>query len=76
MRKLAVIGASWGGAAAVTELLGQLNPSCQASLVVALHRAPSTSDNVLLASLQRTSALPVEEAEDKTPLSPGRASSA
>lgn len=73
--EIAVIGGSWGGAAAVSALLSHLTPACRLQVVVALHRgaaAPSETQDVLVNALQRHSALPVAEAEDKTELQEGR----
>ena len=68
---LVVVGGSWGGTAAVSTLLGRLTDACRAAIVIALHRAPTTDDKVLVGSLQRHSVLPVVEAEDKLPLAAG-----
>jgi two-component system, chemotaxis family, protein-glutamate methylesterase/glutaminase len=73
--EIAVIGGSWGGSAAVSALLSHLTPACKLPVVVALHRgaaAPSATQDVLVNTLQRHSALPVVEAEDKTELQEGR----
>ena len=72
--ELAVVGGSWGGSAALSSLLSHLTPACQLPVVVALHRSPASSpmtQDVLVDALQRHSALPVIEAEDKTQLAAG-----
>ena len=73
--QIAVIGGSWGGSAAVSDLLSHLTAACKLPVVVALHRgigSTSATHDVLVNSLQRRSALPVVEAEDKTELEGGR----
>jgi two-component system chemotaxis response regulator CheB len=71
--ELAVVGASWGGSAAVSLLLSHLTDACRLPVVVALHRGVSAStEDVLVNSLQRHCVLPVVEAEDKTLLTPGQ----
>ena len=72
--EIAVVGGSWGGSAAVSDLLSHLTPACRLSVVVALHRGvtqSSATQDVLVNSLQRHSRLPVVEAEDKTELEAG-----
>ncbi|HEX7169098.1 MAG TPA: chemotaxis protein CheB [Acidimicrobiales bacterium] len=68
---LAVIGASWGGMAAVGALLEPLGETISIPLAVALHRSPTTRDDALVRSLARRCKLPVVEADDKTALEPG-----
>lgn len=67
--KLAAIGCSWGGLAALTTVLGGLPEEIDAALVVAQHRAEEES--LLEALLQERSALPLHEADDKDELRPG-----
>jgi two-component system chemotaxis response regulator CheB len=67
--KLAAIGCSWGGLAALTTLLGGLPEEIDAALVVAQHRAEEES--LLEALLQERSTLPLHEADDKDELQPG-----
>jgi two-component system, chemotaxis family, protein-glutamate methylesterase/glutaminase len=67
---LVVVGGSWGGMRAVEELLDGLGDEVPAAIVVALHRGP-TDDPRLARLLQRHTALPVREAEDKDALRPG-----
>ena len=68
---LVVVGGSWGGMRAVEALLHGLGDDAPAAIVVALHRGP-TDDPRLARLLQRHTALPVREAEDKDELRPGR----
>src|SRR4051812_28506960 len=66
--ELVIIGASWGGLQAVSELLRGLPADFPAPLLVVLHRAED-SDEMLPQILDRVAALPVREVEDKQPLS-------
>ena len=70
VRRLAVVGGSWGGITASQVILRDLDLPDDAALVLVLHRQPVRS--ALAEVLSRASAYPVEEAEDKTPLRPGR----
>jgi two-component system chemotaxis response regulator CheB len=70
--KLVVIGASWGGLQALTNLLAGLRPDLGCAIVIAQHRSAKGDDGGLTHALAKVSALPVEEAEDKTPIEPGR----
>jgi len=65
-----VIGASWGGLRAVGAVLEGLGDESPAAIVVAQHRGPSSGER-LVQLLQRQTALPVREAEDKDELVPG-----
>jgi two-component system, chemotaxis family, protein-glutamate methylesterase/glutaminase len=68
--ELIVIGASWGGLRAVSELLGALPDDVDVPVVVAQHRR---DDGAGLASLLATrTRFPVEDAEDKQPIERGR----
>ena len=68
--ELIVIGASWGGLRAVSELLGALPDDVDVPVVVAQHRRDLGEG---LASLLATrTRLPVEDAEDKQPIERGR----
>jgi two-component system chemotaxis response regulator CheB len=67
-----VVGGSWGGAAAVSDLLSHLSPACTLPLVIALHRGTTITDDVLTRALQKACPLPVAEAADKSPLEPGK----
>lgn len=66
------IGASWGGLYALMELLGALPTDFNCPIVIVQHRAPDDDDSRLSEVLTRYSALPVEDAEDKQPIEPGR----
>lgn len=71
--RLIVIGASLGGLRALRTLLGALPPAFArgpAALAVAQHRHGSGGDALALL-LGEACALPVREAQDKTPVEPG-----
>jgi two-component system chemotaxis response regulator CheB len=68
--RLAVVGASWGGMDAVGRLLELLEQQNRLAVAVAQHRSADT-DSTLLRYLDRRSALPVVEADDKAPIEPG-----
>jgi two-component system chemotaxis response regulator CheB len=65
------IGASWGGLAALRELLGALPGDFAAPIVVVQHRMSSGDDELLPALLNSATALSVREATDKSPLAAG-----
>ena len=65
-----VIGGSWGGCDALGEILRRLPRDFALPVVVVLHRHRE-SEGLLQPVLQRTSALPVVEPEDKTIVEPG-----
>ena len=67
---LVVVGASLGGSAALGAILGALTEDFALPIVIVLHRARDPEAS-LVALLQRTCVLPIEEAEDKAPLVPG-----
>lgn len=69
--RLVVIGASRGGFEALQRILPALPEGAAAPVVVVQHRSPDGDDR-LTAALQRACALPLEDAEDKRELSPGR----
>lgn len=69
---LVVVGASWGGLYALMELLGALPTDFNCPIVIVQHRAPDDDDRRLGDVLSRYSALPVEDAEDKQPIEPGK----
>jgi len=71
-RTLAVVGASWGGFAAVGQLVGGLDERCALAVAVAQHRAPDAPADIYVRSIQARSRLPVAEAEDKAAIEPGR----
>jgi two-component system, chemotaxis family, protein-glutamate methylesterase/glutaminase len=70
MVDLVAIGASWGGLHAVGSVLADLPADFPASVVIAQHRG--SDDGMLARLLDRVSALPVREAEDKDELLPGQ----
>jgi two-component system, chemotaxis family, protein-glutamate methylesterase/glutaminase len=72
-REIVVIGASWGGLAALRCVLGTLRPSFPLAVVVVPHRHRDSDHSLLSELLQDRSAIPVEEANDQTPLAGGRA---
>ena len=67
---LIVVGTSWGGLRALEVLLSGLPKQFSVPIVIVQHRHKD-SDNTLTLFLQRHSALPVEEAEDKAAIVPG-----
>jgi two-component system, chemotaxis family, protein-glutamate methylesterase/glutaminase len=69
-RRLVALGASWGGIAAMRAILPRLVLPSDTAVVVVLHRQPVRS--ALAHVIGRGSPLPVQEAEDKTPLTPGK----
>ncbi len=69
--ELVVVGTSLGGLYALEVLLSGLSKSFPLSMAVVQHRHKD-SDNKLGAFLQRHSALPLKEAEDKAVILPGR----
>jgi two-component system, chemotaxis family, protein-glutamate methylesterase/glutaminase len=66
-----VVGSSAGGLRAVSTLLSGIPADFAAAVVVAQHRSVASSD-ALARLLQASSPLPVREAEDKDPLTPGQ----
>jgi two-component system chemotaxis response regulator CheB len=64
------VGSSWGGLAAMSQLLGGLPGDFSVPIVVVQHRS-SDSDRLLADLLQDATDLRVSEAEDKEPLTPG-----
>jgi two-component system, chemotaxis family, protein-glutamate methylesterase/glutaminase len=69
VRRLVVIGGSWGGITAMRAILEDLELPADVAAVVVLHRQPVRSE--LANVLARGSRLPVSEAEDKDPLAAG-----
>lgn len=67
---IAVVGASWGGLAAVSQLVAALPASFPLPLAVVQHRSRH-ADNLLAALLQDVTDLRVVDVEDKEPLEPG-----
>ena len=67
---IVVVGASWGGLAALSCLIGGLPVDFGAPVTVVQHRSRH-ADNLLASLLQDVTQLPVVEVEDKEPLEPG-----
>jgi two-component system, chemotaxis family, protein-glutamate methylesterase/glutaminase len=65
-----VIGASVGGLEAVSLLLRQLPPDFSLPIAIVQHRAPVPPDGDLAGIWQRSTALPIADAEDKVPIEP------
>jgi two-component system, chemotaxis family, protein-glutamate methylesterase/glutaminase len=68
--ELVIIGASWGGLAAVGEVLRGLPADFDVPVLVVQHRSED-AEELLADLLDRAGPLPVREAEDKQPLVPG-----
>ena len=69
--ELIVIGASWGGLHAVSEILAALPEDLDAAVVVAQHRKADSLDGGLASILSLRTRLPVRDAEGKEPIAPG-----
>ena len=69
--ELIVIGASWGGLRAVSEILSALPGDLNAAVVVAQHRRADTLDGGLAGILGMRTTLSVRDADDKEPIEPG-----
>jgi two-component system chemotaxis response regulator CheB len=65
---LVVVGASWGGLAALRLVLGALPPDLGAAVVVVQHRSADSHRSGLRDLLGAATGLQVREAEDKEPL--------
>ena len=65
--QLIAIGTSLGGTAALQILLPMLPPDLDVAVVLVFHRAQG-SDETLMKFLRKYCRLPVEQAEDKTPI--------
>jgi two-component system, chemotaxis family, protein-glutamate methylesterase/glutaminase len=72
MHDLVVIGASWGGLAALRTVLGALPSDLAAAVVVVQHRSGDTRRSGLRDLLGAATELRVCEAEDKDPLERAR----
>ena len=71
MIEIAVIGASWGGLNALTTVLSSLVcDELRATVVIAQHRSPESSEGVLPQLLRYSSSVPVREANDKEAIEP------
>lgn len=68
--QLIAIGTSLGGTSALQVLLPKLPPNWSAAVALVFHRAQGAGET-LERFLNKYSALPVEEAKDKTPIQPG-----
>lgn len=69
--ELIVIGTSWGGLRAVSEILSALPPDLDAAVVVAQHRRTDITDGALATILGLRTKLAVRDADDKEPIEPG-----
>lgn len=69
--ELVVIGASWGGLAALTKLFSGMPPAFNAPILVVQHRSRN-ADNLLASLLQDVTKLTVVDVEDKEPLEAGK----
>ena len=67
---IAVVGASWGGLAALTDLVSALPANFPVPIAVVQHRSRN-ADNLLASLLQDVTPLRVIDVEDKEPLEPG-----
>jgi two-component system, chemotaxis family, protein-glutamate methylesterase/glutaminase len=67
---LVVVGSSWGGLHALGRLLTDLPPDFDPAVVIAQHRHPDSKHGTLQLLLQRETARPVVEAEDKLAIEP------
>jgi two-component system, chemotaxis family, protein-glutamate methylesterase/glutaminase len=68
---LVIIGASWGGLAAVGEVLSGLPRDFPAPVLVVQHRGEEHRGDLLEGLLDRAGPLAVQEVEDKSRLRPG-----
>jgi two-component system, chemotaxis family, protein-glutamate methylesterase/glutaminase len=71
--EIVVIGASVGGLEAIGLLLRQLPADFPLPIAIAQHRAPAPPEGDLAAIWQRSSALPIGDADDKSLIEPGHA---
>ncbi len=67
-----MVGASWGGMAAMGRLLEQLPPEFRVPVAVVQHRATSSMSGVMRNYLASRSGLQVVDAEDKEPIEEGK----
>ena len=68
--EIVIVGTSWGGLAALRELVGGLPKEFGLPLVIVQHRHKQ-SDHLLTSLLQDRTPLPVCEVEDKAPIEAG-----
>src|SRR4026209_250555 len=66
---IVVVGASWGGLAALSCVIGNMPPDFEIPIVIVQHRSRH-ADNLLAGLLQDTTSLRVIDVEDKEPLVP------
>jgi two-component system chemotaxis response regulator CheB len=67
--EIVVVGASWGGLAALSRLFSSLPPDFRVPVAVVQHRGKH-ADNLLASLLQDVTSLRVVDVEDKEPLVP------
>ena len=70
--ELVMMGGSWGGAKAAARVLTGLGPDFDVPVVAVFHRQAGSDEEALARSLARSSPLPVQDADDKDDLVPGR----
>jgi two-component system, chemotaxis family, protein-glutamate methylesterase/glutaminase len=69
--RLVAIGSSWGGAGALSRLLGGLPADFPMAVAVVQHRSSGADEHVFARYLGLRCPLPVAEAVDKEPIRPG-----
>ena len=69
--EIVVMGASWGGLAALERILSGLDAGFPIPIVVAQHRDIDSDEELLQRLLNTHTSLAVTDAEDKAPLEPG-----
>ncbi len=69
--EIVAIGGSWGGMRALQEILKPLPADFGAAVVIVLHRHRDAPQGALVASLSRSTDMPVSEPQDKEPVRPG-----
>src|SRR5436305_9195727 len=65
---LIVVGASWGGLAALRDLLAGLPPGFRTPIAIAQHRSPDSMSDAFVDLLATYAPVPVTEASDKEPI--------
>ncbi|MFN2467453.1 MAG: chemotaxis protein CheB [Gaiellaceae bacterium] len=70
--ELVVVGASWGGVAALRRVLHLLPPEFDLPIAIVQHRGPSFGPDTLVRLLRESARSPVSEPEDKEPILRGR----
>jgi two-component system chemotaxis response regulator CheB len=70
--QLIVIGASWGGLAALEQIIGALPAGFRTPIAIAQHRATDSGSGALQEMMRRRSRHDVCEAGDKDPIEAGR----